>query len=591
MAHAPSLGAGLQERLLGLIATAGALIGSPRIEDTLNAILTLAGEVVSADGYAVWRLDPTRGVWHVASHAGVSAEFAAAMVSSYQGQPAAPVASAEPLAAEDVTTLPQLAGRQDAYAREGIRALLAIPLKVETELTASLVFYYRAPHKFGPEEIEITSALGNLAAAALRAATLHDEQRHREQQALFLARAASALAASLDYEQTLKNVAQLAVPRIADWCAVDMLGRDGQIERLAVAHVDPARVAVAESFHRKYPPDPAAPTGVPNVIRTGQSEMLAHLTDEMIDAGVKDPERRKDVRALGIRSYMMVPLRTRQGVVGAMTFVTAESGRRYSAADLRFAETVADRAAAAIENAWAYHEARTANQLKDEFLATLSHELRTPLNAMRGYAQMMLSGVIPPERQLAALEVIERNGVTLTQIVEDILDVSRIVTGKLRLNLAPVSVPELIASAVATVTPAAQAKNIEIDARIEGVGTLHGDADRLQQVFWNLLMNAVKFTPSGGRVEVRTERAGAEVEIVVQDNGRGIDAAFLPYVFERFRQAEVRLTHEQGGLGLGLSIARSIVEMHGGTIQARSTGIGAGATFVVRLPLSPARPS
>jgi len=584
MSDAVSLGGGLQQRLLALIASSGALLGSPRVEDVLHAILKLSSDLVSADGYAVWRLDSMRTAWHVASHAGVSSQFASAMISSFQGQPAAAVQSREPIAAVNVAELPFLESRRDAYAREGIRSMLAIPLVIDEEATATLVFYYRTPHTFAADEVEIARALGNLAGAALRTADLHDEQRHSEQQALFIARAASALAASLDYQQTLKTVAQLAVPHIADWCAVHMVSRSGTIDFLAVAHVDPARVALAEEYQRKYPPAPDAPTGLANVIRTGRSERLAHLTDEMIVAGIQDPERLAAVRQLGVTSYMVVPLRTRQGVVGAITFVAAESGRRYTEADLRFAETVADRAAAAIENAWAYEEARTANQLKDEFLATLSHELRTPLNAMIGYARMLRTGVVPPQRQAAALEVIERNGATLAQIVEEVLDVSRIVAGKLRLNVGAVSVPQLIADAVATVTPAAHGKNIQIEATVDANAALTGDYDRLQQVLWNLLTNAVKFTPNGGRVHVTAEAVGADVEIVVTDSGRGIDPAFLPHVFERFRQADVRFTREQGGLGLGLSIARSIVEMHGGTIHAESRGPGEGATFRVRLP-------
>src|SRR5438874_2711946 len=362
MSDAVSLGGGLQQRLLALIASSGALLGSPRVEDVLHAILKLSSDLVSADGYAVWRLDSMRTAWHVASHAGVSSQFASAMISSFQGQPAAAVQSREPIAAVNVAELPFLESRREAYAREGIRSMLAIPLVIDEEATATLVFYYRTPHTFAADEVEIARALGNLAGAALRTADLHDEQRHSEQQALFIARAASALAASLDYQQTLKTVAQLAVPHIADWCAVHMVSRSGTIDFLAVAHVDPARVALAEEYQRKYPPAPDAPTGLANVIRTGRSERLAHLTDEMIVAGIQDPERLAAVRQLGVTSYMVVPLRTRQGVVGAITFVAAESGRRYTEADLRFAETVADRAAAAIENAWAYEEARAADQ-------------------------------------------------------------------------------------------------------------------------------------------------------------------------------------------------------------------------------------
>jgi signal transduction histidine kinase len=286
-------------------------------------------------------------------------------------------------------------------------------------------------------------------------------------------------------------------------------------------------------------------------------------------------------------SYMIVPLRTRRGVVGTIMFVAAESGRHYTEADLRFAETVADRAAVAIENAWAFEEAREANRMKDEFLAMLSHELRTPLNAMLGYTRMMRTGAVPIDRRDAALDVIERNGTMLAQILEDLLDVSRIVSGKLRLEMRPVQLGQVVNDAIGTVRPAADAKGIALECRVDEERlTFNGDRDRLQQVLWNLLNNAVKFTPTGGAVSVEAHAANGAVHIVVSDTGRGIPPALLPHVFERFTQGDTRLGREQRGLGLGLSIARHIVEMHGGTISAHSEGEGRGAVFRVALPTS-----
>jgi signal transduction histidine kinase len=575
----------LQQRLLALVSRAGHLLGSPRMEDVLPGILAVASESLLADGYAVWRLDRARGRWVIASHAGVSETFASGGISTYLGQSAMPM-KMQPIVAEDVRATPTLAQRAAAYEQEGIVSILAVPLAVDVDGDGTLVFYWRARRTLASDDVELGAALAHLAGAALRTADLHAEQLRGERQTRFLAEAAGALASSLDYGQTLQTMAQLAVPHIADWCAIDIVDAAGAVELLALSHVDPARVAMARAFATKYPPDPQSPTGTLAVIRTGKPELLPLLTDEMIERGGRSDEHRADVRALGIASFMIVPLRTRRGIVGAMTFVAAESRRSFTPADLRFAETVADRAAVAIDNARAYDEAQRANRVKDEFLATLSHELRTPLNAILGYAQMLRGGAIAAERHEAALEVIERNAQVLTQLVGDILDVSRIVSGKMKLSVQAVELGPLFADALGTVLPAAERRGIRLTSRVAtDLVTVHADPDRLRQVLWNLLTNAVKFTPAGGRVEVNAARVAPDgVELTVIDTGRGISTDFMPFLFERFRQADGPYSREHGGLGLGLSIARNIVEMHGGTIHAESEGDGRGATFRVRLP-------
>jgi signal transduction histidine kinase/CheY-like chemotaxis protein len=325
---------------------------------------------------------------------------------------------------------------------------------------------------------------------------------------------------------------------------------------------------------------------VRGVIRTGKSSMLSHICDETIAAACGDLDRLRRLRALGLKSYMSVPLLARGRTLGALTFASAESGRQYTRGDLRFAEDVAERAALAVDNARAYDEARRANQLKDEFLGTLSHELRTPLNAIVGYARMLEAGVTAADKQQAALHVLNRNAVALTQIVEDVLDVSRIVSGRVRLDVQPVELADIVADALATARPAADAKGISMQATLDPhAGLVAGDADRLRQVAWNLLSNAVKFTPKGGHIDIRLERLHSRVELVVRDTGIGIPAAFIPHLFERFTQADGGFARDHGGLGLGLAISRHLVEMHGGTIAGESAGPGAGATFRIALPV------
>ncbi len=238
----------------------------------------------------------------------------------------------------------------------------------------------------------------------------------------------------------------------------------------------------------------------------------------------------------------------------------------------------------------AREEAETANRSKDEFLATVSHELRTPLNAILGWAHMLRANKLDRTTETHALETIERNAKAQAQLIEDILDVSRIVTGKLRLDVRPVELASVIDSAIDAVRPAADAKGIRIETILDPrVGPVSGDPNRLQQIVWNLVANAVKFTGKDGGVQVQVRSLGPYVEIVVNDTGQGITAEFLPYVFDRFRQADATSTRRHGGVGLGLAIVRHLVEMHGGTVYASSSGEGLGATFIVSLPLIVAR--
>jgi PAS domain S-box-containing protein len=422
----------------------------------------------------------------------------------------------------------------------------------------------------------------------------------------FLARAGEALVSSLDYQSILRTVADLAVPTIADFCTIDILepGANAPVQ-VAMAHVDPAKIRVAKELAERYPRDPNAPRGVTQVCRTGKSEIYLELPAGLLESLAQDAEHVRLVKELRLESVIIVPLRVRGRTLGAMTFVYAESGRRYTDGDLVFAEDFARRAAMAIENAMVIQEveqARThehalrdeaeiASRAKDEFLAMVSHELRTPLTAILGWA-VMLRERSPGADVDRGLAVIERNARAQTKLIEDVLDVSRIISGKLSLSVVPTELSEILTTAIETVTPAASAKGIVIVADVpEPSLRITADADRLQQVVWNLLSNAVKFTPKGGSIDVRAYREGSEICISVHDTGEGIHADALPFVFEPFRQADASTTRRHGGLGLGLAIVKQLVSAHGGTVHAASEGEGTGATFVVKLPARSAVPA
>jgi signal transduction histidine kinase/CheY-like chemotaxis protein len=294
-----------------------------------------------------------------------------------------------------------------------------------------------------------------------------------------------------------------------------------------------------------------------------------------------------------------VPLAARAETLGTLWLGFGPSGRRHTAADLQMAGELAHRAAIALENAMLHRAIRDAmeraqeanrsselaSRAKDEFLGVVSHELRTPLNAVLGWSQLLRGPCAADPAVLAkGLRVIDRNARAQAKLIEDILDVSRIITGKLRLELRPLELESVIRAALEVVRPAAEAKDVEVCADVQCGAAVSGDPDRLQQVVWNLLCNAVKFTPEGGRVELTLTREGTAAVIAVRDTGRGIQPEVLPHVFERFWQADSSPTRRHGGLGLGLAIVRHLVELHGGSVRAESHGLGRGATFTVLLP-------
>ncbi|MBD1937094.1 PAS domain-containing protein [Microcoleus sp. FACHB-68] len=404
----------------------------------------------------------------------------------------------------------------------------------------------------------------------------------------FLSDASALLAASLDCEFTLANVARLAVLHLADWCEVDLLDENQSIRRVAMVHQNPDK----EQLLQDYASDLQATLGVAQVLSTGKARIWAEATDWACQPEISEAGRALPIEQLSIKSAMCVPLTARGRTLGAICFVSAESGRQYGTAELTLAEELGRRAAFAVDNARLYREAEEANRMKDEFLATLSHELRTPLSAIFGWARLLRGGQLDAATSARAFEAIERNARAQTQLIEDLLDVSRIIRGQLQLNVEPVNLATVIAAATDAVLLAAEAKGIELSSAIDPrVEIFFGDPDRLQQVVWNLLSNAIKFTPRGGRVRVMLEctadsRTGRPyVQIQVSDTGKGIPPAFLPFVFERFRQADSTSIRLHGGLGLGLAIVRHLVELHGGTVSVDSAGEGEGATFTVQLPL------
>jgi signal transduction histidine kinase len=441
-----------------------------------------------------------------------------------------------------------------------------------------------------------------------------------------LAEASAVLAESLDYEATLTSMARLLVPQLADWCVIGMVAEDGTTQLLAVEHTDPSKSAWARELIEKHPFNRSTEQGLPSVLRAGVTQLLNN-PDELLEARAASPEHLRLLRQVGAKSMLIVPLSTRGKVLGGLTLVYAESGRRYGDVDVDLVEDLGRRAAAAIDNARLYRDARHAEEElrqfnealerrvldrtselerrteelrqesealeiashhKSEFLAKMSHDLRTPLNAIIGFSELLQDrvDVLPPEQRVQFLRHIERGGRQLLGLINDVLDLAKVEAGRMDLQLEAVSLGNLIDGCVTIVRGMASGKHITLEVQCTPPdATLIADAAKLEQILYNLLSNAVKFTPPGGRVTVVAGVDTFEAQVTVRDNGIGIRAEDQPYIFEEFRQANAGPSRSQQGSGLGLTLVRKLVELHGGTVSLQSE-LGQGSCFSVSLPVS-----
>jgi signal transduction histidine kinase/ActR/RegA family two-component response regulator len=431
-------------------------------------------------------------------------------------------------------------------------------------------------------------------AEAVGAYTRHrDEEVTAQRERLeFLAEAGQLLSSSLDYRSTTRRLTMLVVPRMADWCAIHLEGVPET--EMPLAHVDPTKLALLRRLHVEFPPGGLS-DGYLELVGTGEGKLIRETAPDFYESIARTPQHLEMMKELGTTSWIIVPLRVQEHTFGALMLAYGGSRRSYDDNDFALAREVARRAASAIDNAHLYDlsqiaraRVEAATRAKDEFVAMVSHELRTPLNAILGWLRLMNGGTLDEAKRQHALDVIQRNAQAQDRLVADLLDISRIITGRLRIKLSQVDLSDVVEMAIETVRPAAETKRIRIEIDLDRENAvLRGDGERLEQVVWNLLANAVKFTPKSGVVRVRLRRVESDIELVVEDSGQGIEPSFLPHVFEVFQQQDQSFARPHGGLGIGLSIVKHIVDLHGGSITAHSAGKGTGATFSVRIPISP----
>ncbi|MGA2033886.1 MAG: PAS domain S-box protein [Thermoguttaceae bacterium] len=411
------------------------------------------------------------------------------------------------------------------------------------------------------------------------------ERKRAEQTFRFLADASASLASLVDFQSTLEKVARMAVPLFADWCLVDMVGPDGGLHRMAAAHADPQKTQLAEDFNRRCPEEGKAVRGPGQVLRTGRSDLLTTISAANIGELAATEEQARFLQSLQIKSAMSVPLQVRGRILGVVTFMAAESAHHYQTADLGVAEDLAHRASLAIESARLYAEVKDADRRKDEFLAMLAHELRNPLAPIRNGLDLLDMEDLDAETAAWTRNMMKHQVQHMVRLVDDLLDVSRIMRGKIQLRKEPLLLADAVTRGIETAQPLIDAQQHQLEVHLPAEPLwIEADPVRIAQVVANLLNNAAKYSDKPGHIWVDLQRSGSLAVLRVRDDGLGIDPELLPQIFDLFTQADRSVARSRGGLGIGLTVVRSLVERHGGSVEALSAGPNQGSEFLVRLP-------
>jgi PAS domain S-box-containing protein len=587
----------IEKQLLLLVEASSTLIASPEPGTTLRTILDLARRFVGADAYAVWRRVDGGPVWNILADQGLSDRYSRTLKQHAGGLN--PL-SAHPVAIEDVENHPLVAHRVPLYREEGIRAMLTVPLTINGAQEGTISFYYHSLHKFSELETRVAGGLANLAAAALGNAELYEKQTQlrllaesAERRAYFLAEAGRVLSSSLDIETTLASVADLAVPAVADWATVDILDESGELHRVALRHADPAKIELAKEYTSRFPPDESS--AVRRAVRTGTSVLIREIPDALLAERMSDPEQLSLIRSLGLNSVIVAPLVAAGRTFAALTFITAESGRRFDDSDLMLAEELA---ATAVANARLYREQKIAqealqrfntelkraNEDVNQFAYSASHDLREPLRMITIYSQLLELnyGKILDGQARTFLDYVTGGARRMDMLIRDILVYTQAASVSHEI-IAPFSASSALAEAL---------RNLEAAVAESGAIVVHGDLPALSvqeihliQLFQNLVSNAIKYRSTASpRIQIGSERLGERWKISVEDNGIGIAPQYAGQIFGIF--TSLHTAEKYTGTGIGLAICLKIVERYGGEIRVESEE-GRGSIFWFTLPAAP----
>ncbi|ARV62805.1 diguanylate cyclase [Nostocales cyanobacterium HT-58-2] len=595
-----------EERLAFLAQASDILASSLDYEITLASVARLAVSAI-ADWCVVDILDENQSTRRVAvAHADTAKQDLVEQLRKYPSDLAKVVGLAEVIQAGKTTLTPVVtddhiyAAAQNADHLKLLQQLapkssMGVPLIVRGEVLGAICLVSsESGRRFDTNDLILAEELARRAAVAIDNARLYREAQHSQQTAVQAADRTARLqdvTAALSESLTSTQVAEVIVEQGmaalgANSALVALLTEDGT--ELEIVRAVGYEQDLLLGAWRRFSIHASAPLA--ETVRTGEP-IWSEPTETRI---ARYPHLAEAYAQYNYEAWISIPLLLEGRALGGISLAFTEI-QEFNEYDRAFMLTMAQQCAQAIERARLYEAeqkaretAEAANRIKDEFLAVLSHELRSPLNPILGWAKLLRKSQLDQKTTDRALETIERNAKVQIQLIEDLLDVSRILRGKLSLNIYHVDLVAVILAAIETVRLSAEAKSIKIHTTLEpNLGQVLGDSSRLQQIIWNLLSNAVKFTPAGGEVDIQLKRVDTQAQIVVADTGKGIDPDFLPYVFDYFRQENSTTTRKFGGLGLGLAIVRHLVELHGGTVWADSPGVGKGAAFTVKLPLMP----
>jgi PAS domain S-box-containing protein len=587
----------IENQLLVLVEASSTLMAEPDSGLVVTKILDLAQRFAGADAYALWRRARGATAWRIVAHHGLSADYAQVPTEEIG---TARVIPGYVVAIEDVESDVRAAHRLDLYRNESIKSLIVVPLTINGSPEGTLSFYYRKAHRFNELENRVARGIADIAAAALGNAELFERQTQlrvqaesAERRANFLAEAGRVLSSSLDIETTLASVAELAVPAISDWASIELLDETGKLRRVVLKHGDPQKVTLAEYYDARYPGrDDSA---VRRAIRTGTAILIPHIGSDVLVGRVEDPRQVEILRRLRLKSAIVAPLVAAGQTFGALTFVTAESGRVFGQSDLMLAEELAGRAATAISNARLYREQKAAqealqrfntelkrvNEDVNQFAYSASHDLKEPLRMIAIYSQLLdahCADQLDAEARVY-LEYVTKGARRMDMLIRDILAYTQAASIA---DDALVPVPSELALSKAIENLQASIRETGASVEYEELPYLKIHEIHLMQLFQNLISNAIKYrAKTRPRIGIVAEQMGRFWKISVTDNGIGIAPEYAEQIFRIFTR--LHTAEKYSGTGIGLAICQKIVQRYGGQIKVESQE-GQGSTFWFTLP-------